>query len=493
MGHPATRLPRPNILISMRVVNYYLEKERGSISMKILRFRAEKMHGYLNLKISLRPDLTFLTGINGSGKTSAVRAITALLTPSISTLSNLSYQLISVTVEHQGTVIEIQSKRSNDEIAIYCDAVEGVLNVPVFKAEAYESSSQFLERQREFYREQEALNNKNPVLMAIDQLPTPMFLDLERRHQEGTRLRRDQIRHGARSPVNPLAGSQIESLKDAEMLGEFRYREWLRQRAQLTDLLKEEIILAAFRPRSDDSSDDPWLPDRPFIKKVLRDESVIPRSLSEIGISDEQIEHTVRPFFARVREVSRLLPTEKEFERIVASKSKTDEEARQSLFGVMREWSALQPQVAQIHYLAERVARYNTQLVGAFAPVQRYLTSVNGFLADSAKRLSFDGAGNLRVLVQEDHKARPITALSSGERQLVVILTHLAFNNQAKQANVLIIDEPELSLHLKWQELFVDAVINASPGLQLILATHSPSIIKGRLDNCIDVAEAQSK
>jgi predicted ATP-binding protein involved in virulence len=68
-----------------------------------------------------------------------------------------------------------------------------------------------------------------------------------------------------------------------------------------------------------------------------------------------------------------------------------------------------------------------------------------------------------------------------------VILTHLAFNNQAKRANVLIIDEPELSLHLRWQELFVDAVTAASPGLQLILATHSPSIIGARIENCIDV------
>jgi predicted ATP-binding protein involved in virulence len=70
-----------------------------------------------------------------------------------------------------------------------------------------------------------------------------------------------------------------------------------------------------------------------------------------------------------------------------------------------------------------------------------------------------------------------------------VILTHLAFNRQAKRANILIIDEPELSLHLRWQELFVDAVASASPGLQVILATHSPSIIKGRNDRCIDVRE----
>jgi predicted ATP-binding protein involved in virulence len=73
----------------------------------------------------------------------------------------------------------------------------------------------------------------------------------------------------------------------------------------------------------------------------------------------------------------------------------------------------------------------------------------------------------------------------------VVILTHLAFNPQAKRANILIIDEPELSLHLRWQELFVDAIVSASQDIQLILATHSPSIILGRHDSCVDLEEAR--
>jgi predicted ATP-binding protein involved in virulence len=52
------------------------------------------------------------------------------------------------------------------------------------------------------------------------------------------------------------------------------------------------------------------------------------------------------------------------------------------------------------------------------------------------------------------------------------------------------VDEPELSLHIKWQELFVTAVQEASPKLQLILATHSPSIILDRVDKCVDLSKA---
>jgi predicted ATP-binding protein involved in virulence len=85
---------------------------------------------------------------------------------------------------------------------------------------------------------------------------------------------------------------------------------------------------------------------------------------------------------------------------------------------------------------------------------------------------------------------RDIHSLSSGEQQLVVILTHIAFNPAAQAANVLIIDEPELSLHVVWQEFFVDAIREVNPNLQLILATHSPSIVLDNTENCIDLIES---
>ena len=68
---------------------------------------------------SFNSDLTFITGINGSGKTSAVRATTALLTPSIPDLANLDYRKISVTVEHEGET-RITAERTDTEIAISC-------------------------------------------------------------------------------------------------------------------------------------------------------------------------------------------------------------------------------------------------------------------------------------------------------------------------------------------------------------------------------------
>jgi predicted ATP-dependent endonuclease of OLD family len=62
------------------------------------------------------------------------------------------------------------------------------------------------------------------------------------------------------------------------------------------------------------------------------------------------------------------------------------------------------------------------------------------------------------------------------------------FGEESNRSSVLIIDEPELSLHLKWQEMFVDAISEASPDTQLILATHSPSIILDQVKYCVDLS-----
>jgi energy-coupling factor transporter ATP-binding protein EcfA2 len=456
-------------------------------TMKILRFRAVEMHGYLSFALNFRPELTFLTGINGSGKTSAVRAMTALLTPSIYLLSNMEYTMVAVTVLIDGQEVTIDSARSDEEITIRYSGIDEALRIPVLSPDAYEPRHRFIERQRLFYGEQETIHLRNPVLAAIEKLPTPMFLDLERREQEGVRIRRDEAKYPRRAvPSNPLAGSLLESLSDAQLLAEETFRRFQATRTVLTDELKQEIILAAFKPIEDDNEITTWPVPSAFLRKFGKNEEVLIKSLSQIGIQRDSIKNVVEPFFVRIREIANKLPSEKEFAKLT-KRGTVDT----GLLEILREWSGLLPRIEQVNHLAGRISRYNLQLSEAFAAIERYLTSVNGFLADSNKKLSFDDSGNLQVALSRGDRLRPITALSSGERQLVVILTHLAFNRQAKRANILIIDEPELSLHIRWQELFVDALESASPGLQSILATHSPSIIRGRLDDCIDVEEAQ--
>jgi ABC-type cobalamin/Fe3+-siderophores transport system ATPase subunit len=65
-----------------------------------------------------------------------------------------------------------------------------------------------------------------------------------------------------------------------------------------------------------------------------------------------------------------------------------------------------------------------------------------------------------------------LPSLSSGEKQLFFIsLAALQSGNSS-----LIIDEPELSMHVDWQKKLVVSLRDLNPTVQLILATHSPEI-----------------
>lgn len=65
--------------------------------------------------------------------------------------------------------------------------------------------------------------------------------------------------------------------------------------------------------------------------------------------------------------------------------------------------------------------------------------------------------------------------LSSGEKQLLVILMTVLLEDG--DHTVLFMDEPEVSLHIEWQQSLLDTILRLNPNVQIILTTHSPAII----------------
>ncbi|MBR3443216.1 MAG: ATP-binding protein [Bacteroidaceae bacterium] len=72
--------------------------------------------------------------------------------------------------------------------------------------------------------------------------------------------------------------------------------------------------------------------------------------------------------------------------------------------------------------------------------------------------------------------------LSSGEKQLLVILLTVLVENGEPYA--LLMDEPEISLHIEWQQRLIDLIRRLNPHVQIILSTHSPALI---MDGWTDV------
>ncbi len=69
-----------------------------------------------------------------------------------------------------------------------------------------------------------------------------------------------------------------------------------------------------------------------------------------------------------------------------------------------------------------------------------------------------------------------LSELSSGERHLLTLLTICLLQNYS---DVFLIDEPEISLSMKWQRKLLEILHEFAPNAQIIVATHSPDIANG--------------
>ena len=86
----------------------------------------------------------------------------------------------------------------------------------------------------------------------------------------------------------------------------------------------------------------------------------------------------------------------------------------------------------------------------------------------------------------------PVTALSSGEKHVLLQLFELVF--EGKAGDLVMIDEPELSFHPAWLNVYVSVLekiqefkLEEEREMQIILATHSNLLVGGRWDETLDL------
>ena len=107
------------------------------------------------------------------------------------------------------------------------------------------------------------------------------------------------------------------------------------------------------------------------------------------------------------------------------------------------------------------------------------------------------GEGYL-VVEHPDHGRLPLSVLSDGVRNMIALVADLAhrcarlnpqFGEKAAELTpgILLIDEVDMHLHPRWQQLVVGLLQRAFPAMQLVLSTHSPHVLSTVDVDCIRV------
>ncbi len=103
------------------------------------------------------------------------------------------------------------------------------------------------------------------------------------------------------------------------------------------------------------------------------------------------------------------------------------------------------------------------------APRENFKELVNEMLGGS-KSVSYSDK-EIEVAIRE--KKIPLSFLSSGEKQLLKIFVETLIAG----VTVILVDEPEISMHVDWQRRLVACMRVLNPRVQIVLATHSPEIM----------------
>lgn len=111
-----------------------------------------------------------------------------------------------------------------------------------------------------------------------------------------------------------------------------------------------------------------------------------------------------------------------------------------------------------------------------YAPKNLFIKIVNELFSQTGKHINIDNS-RLEFVIDDEDKHISMYDLSSGEKQLIYILLTVLL--EGGKDYILFMDEPEISLHVDWQECLIEKIQLLNPNCQMLIATHAPSLLLG--------------
>ena len=435
-------------------------------------FKITKLWGYRDVDLLFSSDVNILIGPNGSGKTTILNLLYSILSVDLPSLLDVNFDQAVIKLKE----FEGQSVRT-----IKVSIVDRLLKVSVGQIK---------------------------FEIDIDMISDRRSLRYYRHPETGKILRRTLPRHIARRRIVP------EKLDD--VLTDLVPIVWLPINRRLPATEDEEE-----RHAETDPVELIDLRLRELLKDLSRYHSVLNTRLSK---RHRDFEHQALSVMLYSREHDQLdsilnsiisaLPTEAEKEQLLRAFEATghlDEPMRIRIdehFAAAEEVLKRRREDKSTHWDLEDifvlllVGRTKTMVGYAdeleqdrrhiFESLRHYEQTVNSFLNDEQiadsfvdkKSVKVDESGELKIESSASSNLDPFV-LSSGEKQILILLTEALLT--VDEPVVYIADEPELSLHVSWQEKLLESLVELGGQIQMIVATHSPDIVGKFTDKVIDL------
>ncbi|EKO3497146.1 AAA family ATPase [Vibrio fluvialis] len=115
------------------------------------------------------------------------------------------------------------------------------------------------------------------------------------------------------------------------------------------------------------------------------------------------------------------------------------------------------------------------------------INKLNSYFEVEGKQIAWDDEQKITLKRKSDSEYTPWYMLSRGEKTVIYLFLSVFLYKDEK--SVFLLDEPEISLHVRWQHTLIKDLSDIAPSSSFIIATHSPSLVqKGWHSHCLDIS-----
>lgn len=422
----------------------------------ISQIHITNLWGYSNeIKFSLDRKFNFLIGENGTGKTTVINLIAAALTGDFERLDKTIFDSIKISLRthglHKKPSIEVRKTKKPD--------------LPYFDISYVFKESQASEPITYDFDalEQERIYRGAPPRMLRERLANNRYVDVRQQLAAYVKVSWLSIHRSVDDPR--MVNEEKRALPAIDQKLHNLNNQLVRYFSQLDGKYADHVVN--------------------FQKKTLLSVLTPEKTSSVLGLSTSLDIERERKSLASIFEV---LGVE---EKHYASKlqnhiSRFEEAIKGSPGGAMSldQFAALY-HAWRSHALVQEYENLQKEKDKIFVSRDNFFVLLND-LFQGRKRASLSKKNEIEFKTF-DGKPVLMEELSSGEKQLLIILGEALL--QLELPYIYIADEPELSLHVKWQEALTMSIAKLNPHAQIIFATHSPDIVNGHTDKIISMGD----
>ena len=420
--------------------------------------------GYKDLDLKFYRDVNIIIGPNASGKTTILNILRYIFTVDILNLGNIDFDEVEIKLKSftDSSLRTIKVVRNDGFFSFFVSKQKFDIKIEHLQDLLDVRERRFRERR---LRQQKQYQN---LVETVKELINAVWLPVSRRlpiqsDEESEIAYKSEIAYIRRPALMELESVDVR-LREL-VIEMVTYR--LKLEAKIAEMYKEfekSVLQMILYSKELDRLGSLQL-DLPS----QEDKNQLIRAFDVAGLLDKQMETRIDEHFSIAQGA---------LEQLRRSASKESQELDVNTILII-------PLIGRTKAIIGYARKLDEERNKLFDPLRKFELIVNSFLND--KTVSIDDNGNLTInSIPAENEIR-LEHLSSGEKQLLILLIQALLWEDLPV--VYVADEPELSLHVSWQEKLLNSLLELARNIQIIVATHSPDIVGPYVEKIIDLGE----